>query len=90
MSIQASVEIGTNGEIFEDISNPCRESELRQSYNKLKMTMWQKCLQDIENKFKASNGTVDKTKEKEAVKIMIKVTNLIHIQMSFWIQHNSK
>lgn len=75
MSFEASVEIGTSGEIFEDISNPCRESELSSSYNKMRTTMWPKCLKEIEKKTKASReNTVDKNEEKEKLKRMIEVT----------------
>lgn len=71
MSIEASFDIGTSGEIFEDISNPCRESELRLSYNKMKTTMWPKILKEIEKKSKERK---DKNEEKKRVKKMIKVT----------------
>uniref|UniRef100_A0A672KX41 Uncharacterized protein n=1 Tax=Sinocyclocheilus grahami TaxID=75366 RepID=A0A672KX41_SINGR len=70
----ASVEIGTGGEIFEDISNPCRESELRSSYNRMRTTMWPKCIKEIEKKLKASRKeSVDKNEEKKKIKRMIKV-----------------
>ncbi len=75
MSIEASVEIGTSGEIFEDISNPCRESELRSSYKRMRTTMWPKCLKEMEKKSKASGEeSVDKNEEKKKIKRMIKVT----------------
>ncbi|KAK7140714.1 hypothetical protein R3I94_013101 [Phoxinus phoxinus] len=70
MSIEASFEIGTSGEIFEDISNPCRESELRSSYNKMKTTMWPKIIKEIEKKTKES--IEDKNEEKKRAKKMIK------------------
>lgn len=73
MSVEASVEIGTSGDIFEDISNPCRESEIKSSYNKMRMTMWPKILKEIEKKA-SREETVDKKEEKERVKRMIKVT----------------
>lgn len=88
MSIEASVEIGTSGEIFEDVSNPCRQSELRSSYNKMRTTMWPKILKEIEKKSKANREeTVDKNEEKERVKKMIKVTLYysFKIHMSFWM-----
>lgn len=72
MSIEASFEIGTSGEIFEDISNPCRESELTSSYNKMKTTMWPKILKEIEKK--SNERTEDKNEEKKRAKKMIKVT----------------
>ncbi|XP_048009177.1 uncharacterized protein si:dkey-61p9.7 [Megalobrama amblycephala] len=75
MSIEASAEMGCTSEIFEDINNPCRESELRKRYEILRISLWPKCLRTIRENVKKRRGeTADEKKEKETVERMIKNT----------------
>lgn len=71
MSIEASAEIGFNSKIFEDINNPCRESELRKSYELLRVKEWPKCLMSIKDRIKKGKVEDEKT-EKETIKRMMK------------------
>ncbi|XP_073802335.1 uncharacterized protein isoform X4 [Danio rerio] len=71
MSIEASAEIGSNSKIFEDINNPCRESELRKSYEMLRVKEWPKCLMRIKDGVKQGKLEDEKT-EKETIKRMMK------------------
>lgn len=74
MSIEASAEMGGSSDMFEDINNPCRESELRKRYEMLKINMWPKCLQKMKENLKKRRGeTADERKEKETVERMIKM-----------------
>ncbi|XP_067281648.1 uncharacterized protein si:dkey-61p9.7 [Pseudorasbora parva] len=73
MSVEASAEIACSSEIFEDINNPCRESELTKRYEMLRLNKWPKCLQKIKEKSNKRRGeTADEKKEKETVERMIK------------------
>ncbi len=75
MTVEASAEMGCRSEIFEDINNPCRESELRKRYDMLRINKWPKCLQKIKGKSNKRRGeTADEKKEKETVERMIKVS----------------
>lgn len=64
MSVEASAEMGCSNEIFEDINNPCRESELRRRYEMLRLNTWPKFLQKIkENSNMRREETADVNKE---------------------------
>ncbi|KAF4115389.1 hypothetical protein G5714_002878 [Onychostoma macrolepis] len=73
ISVEASGEIGCSSKIFEDVNNPCRESELRKSYEKLGLNAWPKCLQKIKGISKTRRGDpADEKNEKEIAERMIK------------------
>ncbi|XP_056315249.1 uncharacterized protein si:dkey-61p9.7 isoform X2 [Danio aesculapii] len=71
MTIEASAEIGSSSRIFEDINNPCRDSELRKSYELLRVEGWPRCLMKIKDGVKKGKLDDEKT-EKETIKRMMK------------------
>ncbi|XP_043085063.1 uncharacterized protein LOC122331579 [Puntigrus tetrazona] len=71
MAFEASVDMGSSGASCEDINNPCRESELRKMYDKLRLQKLSKHIMDIKMKSK-KDKTISETNEKERLKAMLK------------------
>ncbi|KAL1268816.1 hypothetical protein QQF64_034179 [Cirrhinus molitorella] len=70
MGFEASVNMGSSGALCEDLNNPCRESELRKMYDKLRLQMLSKYIIEIKKKSK-TDKTINEAKEKEKLKQMI-------------------
>ncbi|XP_043085015.1 putative mediator of RNA polymerase II transcription subunit 26 isoform X2 [Puntigrus tetrazona] len=71
MAFEASVDMGSSGASCEDLNNPCRESELRKMYDKLRLQKLSKHIMDIKMKSK-KDKTISETNEKERLKAMLK------------------
>ncbi|XP_043084967.1 uncharacterized protein DDB_G0290301-like isoform X8 [Puntigrus tetrazona] len=67
----AVVDMGSSGALSEDLNNPCRESELKKMYDKLRLQMLAKYIMEIKKKSK-TDKTINETNEKERLKAMLK------------------
>ncbi|XP_043085073.1 uncharacterized protein LOC122331586 isoform X2 [Puntigrus tetrazona] len=67
----AVLDMGSSGALTEDLNNPCRETELKKMYDKLRLQMLAKYIMEIKKKSK-TDKTINETKEKERLKAMLK------------------
>ncbi|XP_043085061.1 uncharacterized protein LOC122331577 [Puntigrus tetrazona] len=71
MASDAVLDMGSSGALTEDLNNPCRETELKKMYDKLRLQMLAKYIMEIKKKSK-TDKTINETKEKERLKAMLK------------------
>lgn len=66
------LKLGSSGVLSEDLSNPCRESELKCMYEKLSKNQWAKLLRQLKNGgpgIKAENGKDLRKQAENTIKV---------------------
>lgn len=72
MVVDVSADMGSSGVLSEDINNPCRETELRKMFDKLKINLLPEYMCQIQ-RMSETDKTIDVAKEKKRLNAMFQV-----------------